>query len=317
MYNIDKPIDIELQIDLMKKYVTFTKRVKMRRIIRYTGYFRLSRYGKYLLSFTNILGNKPKQDLLFEIYAFDVNLRNLLFKYCKKAEIQFKSNLSNAVSIKENNPSFYLEKSFYTETKGESDKNKKESNRNFFNTKFFKNVINQERDLKKYGNKYPELKDYRRGGERSGKKIPCWIAFSYYEFGTITNIYSYLRGDLRKAVLTYGYSKKRYGKEVTKQMDTWLDAIRNLRNTCAHHNKLVGRTSSVVLIDTEDRKDLLHSNTDLFSRLYALKKVLNIEESNNLKNELKKLVDKSKLNIYMFNILPKDWEILFDEIKYL
>lgn len=65
----------------------------MRRMINYTGYFRISRYGKYLLSFTNILGAKPSQDLLFVVYDFDVKLRNLLFNYCKKAEIQFKSHL--------------------------------------------------------------------------------------------------------------------------------------------------------------------------------------------------------------------------------
>lgn len=317
MSNFDKPIDIEDQIRLMKKYVVFSKKIRMRRIINYTGYFRISRYGKYLLSFTNILGAKPSQDLLFAVYDFDVKLRNLLFNYCKKAEIQFKSHLSNAVSIKENNSVFYVEKTFYTATKGENDKKKRKSNIRYFNDKFFKNIVKQEEELRKNVNKYPELKEYRTGGQRAKKKIPCWAAFSYYEFGTITNIYAYLRGDLRKAVIIYGYSKDRYGKETTKQIDTWLDAIRNLRNVCAHHNKLVGRTSSVVLLDSEDNPSLLVSNTDLFSRIYALKKVLNKEDSNKLKKELKSIIDKAKFDIYQFNIFPKNWEELFDGIKYL
>ena len=317
MFNFDKPIDVEEQINLMKKYVIFSKKVKMRRIIKYAGYFRTSRYGKYLLSFTNVLGTKPSQDLLFAVYDFDVELRKTLFNYCKKAEIQFKSHVSNAISIKESNPVFYIDKVFYTETKGENDRKKKISNKYYFNNKFFPTIVQQENELRSRVNKYPELNEYRAGGERVNAKIPCWAAFSYVEFGTITNIYSYLRGDLRKVVLIYGYSKINYGKQVTKQMDTWLDAIRNLRNVCAHHNKLVGRTSSVVLLDTEDSPNLLICNTDLFSRIYAMKKVLSKEDSDKLKKELKVMINKAKFNVYQLNIIPVNWENLFDSIKYL
>ena len=87
--------------------------------------------------------------------------------------------------------------------------------------------------------------------------------------GTMVLIYSYLRGDLRKEVLDYTYSQKNYKKEATKQMDTWLDAVRNLRNYCAHHSMLVGMTSSVVIPDNRDSSDVLSDNTNLYSRLYA------------------------------------------------
>lgn len=40
-------------------------------------------------------------------------------------------------------------------------------------------------------------------------------------------MYSYLSGDLSKEVLRYGYSKKNYDKLTTKEVDPWLDAIRN------------------------------------------------------------------------------------------
>lgn len=314
----EQPINIEDQIDSMKKYVVFTKRAKMRKMINYNGYFRTSRYGKYLLSFTSVLGGKPSQELLFSLYNFDVELRRLFFHYCKKAEIQFKSNLSNAIAIKENNPIFYLDNNFYTETKGEKDRVKRNWNRQNFNNRFFPDIMRQENDLRSNVRKYPELREYRAGGGRVNTNIPCWAAFSYFEFGTITNIYSYLKGDLRKGVLVYGYSKKNYGKQTTKQMDTWLDAIRNLRNVCAHHNKLVGRTSSVVLLDDSDNPDLLATgDTDLFSRMYALKKVLNSEDSENFKKDLKNIIKRAKINIYQLNILPSNWENLYDRVNYL
>ncbi len=137
--------------------------------------------------------------------------------------------------------------------------------------------------------------------------------FAYFEFGIVTNIYSFLRGDLRKEVLRYGYSKPKYGKEVTKQMDTWIDAVRSLRNVCAHHNKLIGKTSSIVLSAYDD-ENILVSNTDLFSRMYALKKILNDNDGKALKKDIIKVVGKAKFDLYLFEILPRDWESRYDRI---
>lgn len=317
MSNFNQPLSTEQQIEKMKKYVTFTKKVKMRKMIAYTGYFRTSRYGKYVISYSNKLKKKPDQELLFAVYNFDTDLRKLLFQYCKRAEIQFKSHLVNSVSIKEGDSVFYLNEATYTPTKGERDKISKLNNKKFFEDTFYKNLTKQERLLRTKTKKYPELKDYRTGGRRARNKIPAWAAFSYFELGIINNIYGYLRLDLKKAVLVYGYSKTNYSKTDTRKMDTWLDAIRNLRNVCAHHNKLVGKTSSVVLLHNEDEENLLTSETDLFSRLYALKKVLNTSDSLELKSDLSKLIKKAKFDIHLFEILPEDWEQKFDSIKEL
>ena len=314
--NQDQPITLDSQAELMRKYIVFQRKTRIKKLLLYTGYFRLSRYGKYLLSFTNEMKSKPEQSLLFDVYDFDVELRKLFFNYSKKAEIQFKSHLSNAIALKTNDDIFYLNKAYYTDTKGDNDKNKRISNRKFFNNKLFKNIQNQEKELRQNVVKYPELKEYRVGGSRSKKKIPCWAAFSYFEFGIVTNIYSFLRGDLRKEVLRYGYSKPKYGKEVTKQMDTWIDAVRNLRNVCAHHNKLIGKTSSIVL-PTYDDENILVSNTDLFSRMYALKKILNDNDGKALKKDLIKAVGKAKFDLYLFEILPIDWESRYDRISKL
>ncbi|KQL56708.1 MULTISPECIES: Abi family protein [Bacillaceae] len=316
MSNSDKPFDIEEQIDSMKKYIVFRKRTKIRRLLNYAGYFRVSRYGKYLLSFTSVIKTKPDQQLLYDLYNLDIELRKLFYTYCKKAELQFKSHIANSISLSTGNQSWYLERIYYTETRGEKDKQKRLSNKKHFN-KFKKILLAEENKIRTQTNKYPEFKEYRRGGARSSKKLPCWAAFAYFDFGTITNMYAYLRGDLRKDVLIYGYSKKRYGKEVTKQVDTWLDAIRNLRNVCSHHNKLVGKTSSVVLLDKEDTPGILPSNTDLLSRMYALKKLLNTEDSDSLKNDLKKIIKRSKFDVYTFSILPNNWEDIYDRTNHL
>jgi len=315
--NTELPMDLESQVVLMKKYITFRQRKKMREFLGYAGYFRASRYGKFLLTQVNAFGSKANSKVFFELYDFDVQLRLLLFKYCKKAEVRFKSAIANAVSLKTGDAGFYLDRQYYTPTKSEKDKKTRNRNITFFNTKFFANLTNDEEKLRRDVVKHPELREYRKGGTRQNNVLPVWAAFSYFEMGTIVMIYSYLRGDLRKEVLDYTYSASNYKKEVTKQMDTWLDAVRNLRNYCAHHSMVVGMTSSVVIPDNRDSTDVLPDNTNLYSRLYALKKILLQQDADMLMNELDRLISRTKIDVYKMNILPANWKDLYDRILYL
>lgn len=317
MPNTELPMDLESQVVLMKKYITFRQRKKMREFLGYAGYFRASRYGKFLLTQVNAFGSKANSKVFFELYDFDVQLRLLLFKYCKKAEVRFKSAIANAVSLKTGDAGFYLDRQYYTPTKSEKDKKTRNRNITFFNTKFFANLTNDEEKLRRDVVKHPELREYRKGGTRQNNVLPVWAAFSYFEMGTIVMIYSYLRGDLRKEVLDYTYSASNYKKEVTKQMDTWLDAVRNLRNYCAHHSMVVGMTSSVVIPDNRDSTDVLPDNTNLYSRLYALKKILLQQDADMLMNELDRLISRTKIDVYKMNILPENWKNLYDRILYL
>lgn len=317
MPNTELPMDLESQVVLMKKYITFRQRKKMREFLGYAGYFRASRYGKFLLTQVNAFGSKANSKVFFELYDFDVQLRLLLFKYCKKAEVRFKSAIANAVSLKTGDAGFYLDRQYYTPTKSEKDKKTRNRNITFFNTKFFANLTNDEEKLRRDVVKHPELREYRKGGTRQNNVLPVWAAFSYFEMGTIVMIYSYLRGDLRKEVLDYTYSASNYKKEVTKQMDTWLDAVRNLRNYCAHHSMVVGMTSSVVIPDNRDSTDVLPDNTNLYSRLYALKKILLQQDPDMLMNELDRLISRTKIDVYKMNILPANWKDLYDRILYL
>lgn len=309
------PTNMDLQLANMKAYVHFVKKARMTAFLSHTGYFRCSRYGKFLISHANDIGTKPNQDMLFHLYDFDTKLRELLFHYCQIAEIQFKTHLADSISLKLNDAGFYLNSQYYTPSRSERDKVKKQSSIRFFHI-FFRNLTNDVSNLMKNSSKYPELKDYRKGGTKSTDILPCWVFFSYMELGTIINIYAYLRGDLRSYVLKYGYSKKLYGKSTTKQFDTWLEALRNLRNICAHHNILVGKTSSVVLPESIDAHTLL-SDTDLFSRLYALKKILPLQSHDLIKYDLRILIKKSKLDYIKLGILPSDWESRFDSIATL
>ena len=127
-------------------------------------------------------------------------------------------------------------------------------------------------------------------------------------------MYNYLRGDLRKAILAYSFCKTSYAKRDTEVMDTWLDAVRNLRNYCAHNSMLVGMKSSVVLLDSNDDATLLQADNDLFSRIYALKKLVPKDDVENMKNDIKKLIKKTPIDIFLLGILTNNWEEIYDKI---
>ena len=315
MANTEMPITLEEQVNLMKKYVLFRQRAKMRKFLLYAGYFRASRYGKFLLSNVGNIGSKSKQDVLFELYQFDVDLRRILNYYCNRVEVRFKSALSNACAIYTQDVTFYLDKQYYTPSKGERDAKIRKHNIRYFQNVFYGDMVSREEKLRKDVVKYPELKEYRKGGSRQNNKLPVWVTFSYSEFGTMSMMYNYLRGDLRKNILVYSFAKSKYSKKDTELVDTWLAGVRNLRNYCAHNSMVVGMTSSVVLRDPIDDVATLPNDNDLFSRLYALKKLLPEEDAISLKNDLKKLLKKCKIDIYTFGVLPAAWEAMFDKIN--
>lgn len=162
----DKPFSIEEQIHMMKKYVTFTKQMRMRDFLKCSGYFRASRYGKYLLSYTNIFAMKPSQDVLFSLYQLDFELKKVLYEACANTEIQLKSIISNAISLKTNDVTFYLNSSNYTPTRSERNKYYRNKNAKSF-SHFFSDLTEKEERLRKDILRYPELKEYRVGGKRS------------------------------------------------------------------------------------------------------------------------------------------------------
>lgn len=315
MANSETPITLEEQIVLMKKYVSFRQRIKMRKFLLYAGYFRASRYGKFLLSNVENIGSKSTQDALFYLYQFDVDLRRILNYYCNRVEVRFKSAMSNACAIHTNDGTFYLDKQYYTPSKGERDAKIRKHNIRYFQNVYYEDIVSREEKLRKDVVKYPELKEYRKGGSRQNNKLPVWVTFSYSEFGTMSMMYNYLRGDLRKNILVYSFAKEKYSRKDTELVDTWLDGVRNLRNYCAHNSMVVDMTSSVVLRDPADDVSILPNDNDLFSRLYALKKLLPKEDSVSLKSDLKKILKKSKVDVYKLGIIPVLWEDMFDNIS--
>ncbi len=303
------------KINILKRYVTAKTDTRLYNRLKYAGFYRLRLYARFLSSKSHILKTKPSEDVLYSLYEFDEKLRLLLFVFCKKAEISLKSAVSSSCTQREQNSLFYACRESYTPTKGTVDKLTRQKNITYFEY-YLDGILDEEQKVRTDVSKYPEIHKSRPDGKNSADRLPADVLFSYLDFGSVCKMYSYLRGDLRKEILRYGYTRKNYGKETTKQFDTWLDAIRNLRNSCAHHNILIGKTSNVILPEFGE-DSLLKSRTDLFSRLYALKKVLPENQGKALGSALSRLISHSKTEVYRLGILPSDWKEKYDSIRFL
>lgn len=302
--------------ELLKKCVTVKTGIRLKNRMRRVGFYRLFLYAKFLLSKSHLLTAKPSEDMLYNLYDFDEKLRVLLFVFCKKAEINLKANISLVCTQSEENNLFYALPQSYTPSKSVNDKLEKQKNVDYFKI-YLKDLLQEEKKIRTHNiSKHTELVMMRPKTKKSTDRLPADVLFSYLDLGSVCNMYAYLRGDLRKAILKNSYTCKNYGKETTKQYDTWLDAIRNLRNCCAHHNILVGKTSNIILAQYGE-EHLLSSATDLFSRLYALKKVLPQKDAQDLGTALEKLVLHGKTDVELLGILPCNWKEKYDEIKFL
>ena len=71
----------------------------------------------------------------------------------------------------------------------------------------------------------------------------------------------------------------------------------------------------ILILTFIDAENLLPKNNDLYSRLYALKKLLSAEDAKFMRKDLVKLIKKSSVDVDTLKILPEQWEILYDEIS--
>lgn len=311
-------IDIDKQVIEIRKYINFSTKKKMAKFLFKNGYYRVSRYAKFAISYSSVLKKKPNSKFLFNLYEFDNELKIELFKIIRNVEIIFRNYVSYYMTINTSNTIFYLDKSCYTPSKSEKNKASRDKNIAAF-SKFFHELQDKEKSIRTDIKKYPELKDYRSGGQYYNEKLPAWVLFEYVDFGTIVTLFEYLNAAYRNKILSKMYKVKNVNKGITKEFDTWLNAVRNLRNKCAHHNRVIGTTSSIVSKSSQETvKFNMQSQTDLFSRLYAISKFLNQNERNRFKQKILILIrkfEKCMVSFDLLNILPTDWDTQFNNIS--
>ena len=210
-----KATNLAEQIELLRKrgmILDFDTK-KTEEILLDIGYYRL---GFYWFPFSNPQTHDFIHDIklsnILSLYYFDTDLKNLLTKYLTRFEINFRTKLIYEVSnTYPDSPTWFIDPAIVN-------KDFIDSFGKFYTLDFKKNNIS----IKKHHDKY--IND---------KYAPAWKTIEFLTFGSILKLYSALKSDSLKEIIS-----KHYDIRTPNVFENHIKVILNVRNICAHNGVL-------------------------------------------------------------------------------
>lgn len=258
--------------------------------LKYINYFRLSNYFEPF----SVEKHKYEEGTTFEkilrIYEMDRKLRSILIAALEEIEIALRATISNYHALKYGAQG-YLNPNTFSHS----------HNHQAFISKVRHLIeINDEREFVKHYN-------IRHAGA-----FPLWVIMELFSFGMLSFFYKDMHAADKKELAEdcYGCS--------SSEMDNWMFCLNELRNYCAHYNRLYGNTFPV---DPKTPRDIEPEiNADVFGYMIVMKQLYHNKQNWNervvkpVARMLKKNADIARLSDLGF---PEDWEtkITFTDIS--
>lgn len=285
-----KATTIEEQINLLEsRGIEITDKDKAKEILEDIGYFRL---GFYIFPFEKTYPNKSNrnheviQGTAFEdivkLYYFDFDLRIILNRYLLRVEIAFRTYLTYYMSINyKEDPKWFINKEIIDE-KYTSKFKEKVYTESFKNNEVIKN------HKKKYKEEY----------------APAWKTLEFMTLGSIIKLYNSILNKKDKQEIS-----KKFGINKPKVFSSYLEAIRTLRNGCAHGTVLYdlklpkgidGKGPKLGLRNT----DYQNLNGTLIVLHFILNKISK-NRADEMKNNLENLYKDIKQEPKVWNVIKK------------
>lgn len=214
------PKAIKEQIELLKsRGLIIQDEAKAKYLLQHISYYRLS--GYWFAFYENVETKQFKTEttfeLVFHLYCFDQKLRKLILSEIEKIEISLRSQISNYMCNKKQDPFWFLNGSYFT---------------NQDNYEQFVEVL--EFDFKRSDEQF--INSFKK--KYSDELPPSWIILEITSFGTLSKIFKNINN----------YDKKQISNIYQlpeKVFESWLHSIVYIRNVCAHHTRLWNRNISI------------------------------------------------------------------------
>lgn len=248
---VKSPATIEAQLDkLTGRGCIIENREAAEQALTNINYYRLVHYFSVFLDPKN--KNRYVAGTSFEkvmnIYDFDRLLRSLLLTALEEVEITLRAHISNYHAFKYGALGYLNEASF-------------DSARH-----------NHKQFLKKM-----ERLIESNGGEgfvahhnkKYGGAFPIWVIMELFSFGTLNNFFSDLNQEDKKAIseTAFGYH--------WRCVENWVQCLSDLRNLCAHYNRLYDNQMDIPPKQPPDfprpLSDTLYDYIVILKRLYPRK----------------------------------------------
>ena len=187
------------------------------------NYYRLS---AYFLPFQHPKNGSKKDKFLsqtsfediIQLYYFDSELRKIIFEAIESIEIYFRTQITYTHSLKYE-PFGYLKRENFEVAQDSFDK--------FLSSLKNETKRSEEIFIKHFKDKYKT------------SDLPLWTVVEVVSFGTISKLYSMLKTNEQKEVIS---KLKGINNKVFKN---WLHCLSVVRNVCAHHSRLWNKTLGV------------------------------------------------------------------------
>lgn len=207
------------QINLLKQRgVLISDEGKAKEYLSDIGYYRLGFYlHPFEITYPSLDSRRRHQlkpgtkiEDAVALYYFDLDLRNLLNRYLSRIEVAIRTTVIYELSNKYiNNPMWFVDPNIVS-PKFISD---------FHSTAY--NSIKKKGPIKRHHQKY------------TGQYAPAWKTMEYMTLGNIEALYDSLLSDSDKRIIS-----THFGEPATATFKTYMMAVREVRNACAHGNVL-------------------------------------------------------------------------------
>lgn len=208
-----KSLDEQIE-ELLQHGVVISDENKAKEYLSDIGYYRLGFYMHPFEKTYPLLDSQrshkvhrgTKIEDIIAFYYFDFDLRNILNRYLSRIEVAVRTALLSELSNKYiDNPTWFVDPSVVSESFIAS-----------FPKEAYKSIRKND-VIKRHHKKY------------IGEYAPAWKTMEYMTLGNLEILYDNLIWDKDKKLVS-----NRFGEPATATFKSYLSAIRELRNACAH-----------------------------------------------------------------------------------
>lgn len=212
------PATISEQIAKLKQRGCIIKDQKLaEETLNYINYFRLS---DYFTPFTVSKGHYEEGttfENVLRVYEADRKLRSILLASLEEIEISMRAAVSNFHALKYGALGYLNASTF----------DFRHNHQQFMNKVKHLIEVNDDREfVRHYNSKYCGA-------------FPLWVAMELFSFGTLAFFYKDMQSADKKELAD------RYYGCTSSELDNWMFCLNELRNYCAHYNRLYGNTFPV------------------------------------------------------------------------
>ena len=283
------PATISEQIKILKQRgCVFEDENAARETLKYINYYRLSNYFEPFSVSKHKYEEGTSFNKIMRVYEMDRKLRSILLAALEEVEISLRAVISNYHALKYGALGYLNPSSFGVQHNHQS---------------FIARVnhlieASSERDfVKHYNAKY-------------GGNFPLWVMMELFSFGTLAFFFKDMQNVDKKA-LSNGY----YNCSPS-ELDNWVFCLNELRNYCAHYNRLYG--SFFPVLPKTPRDFPIELQPDVFGYIIVLKQFFHNKASWNERvvKPLSRLIKKNESDIRLSDLgFPKDWELLLPFVE--